>query len=382
MSTLFSPTTIRSLKLGNRFVRSATWEGMADDNGGVTQQLTACMAALARGRVGLIISGHAYVSRIGKASPHQLAVHGNGCTKGLLDLTEAVHREGGSIALQLAHGGANANAKASGLEPMGPSVMTNDDGAPKNREMTSIDLADTVHAFAQAARRAKESGFDAVQLHAAHGYLLSEFLSPAYNRREDTYGGSLENRARLLLEVVEAVRGEVGPDYPVLVKMNSEDFIPGGLSTGEALRVAAMLEEKGVDGIEFSGGIPAGEHIPIRVGQFKGFETEAWYKETARRFKAERSIPLMLVGGIRSYETAEKLVDEGWCDYVSMSRPLIREPGLIKRWKEGDHRPATCISDNLCFRPAMIGRGTYCVTDERERKKQEGASANEPEHYS
>ncbi len=374
MSVLFTPTTIKNMTLSNRFVRSATWEGMADENGSVTPKLITCMATLTKGNIGLIISGHAFVAREGQAGPYQLAAHDNDCLPGLTEMAKAVHREGGRIALQLAHAGAQAATKISGLKPIGPSIMTDKNGNPSNREMNSKDIQALVAAFGQSARRAKEAGFDAVQIHAAHGYLLSQFLSPHFNHRQDNYGGELANRARLLLEVVESVREQVGENYPVLVKMNSEDFLENGFTVDESLLVARRLENQGIDCIELSGGTPlSGKHVAVRQtsrsGQFSDFDSEAWYKETATKFKSQRKIPLMLVGGVRQFETAERLVSEGYCDYISLARPLIREPDLIKRWRNGDRSPAACISDNLCFRPGLTGRGIYCVTKEREQKK-------------
>ena len=221
-------------------------------------------------------------------------------------------------------------------------------------------------AFASAARRAKAAAFDAVQIHAAHGYLLSQFLSPYFNRRTDAYGGDAAHRARLLLEVTAAVRGEVGDDYPVLVKMNAEDFLPGGLSVDDMLRVAGMLEAEGVDAVELSGGTGLEQGLSFsRVGRPAPGEPEAYYEAAARRFKNEIGLPLILCGGIRTFETAERLVAESATDYISLSRPLIREPHLVARWRAGDAAPARCISDNGCFDPPEGCVGLVCAVEER-----------------
>jgi len=239
--------------------------------------------------------------------------------------------------------------------------------------MTAPDIQHIVTAYAEAARRAKASRFDGVQIHAAHGYLLNQFLSPAFNRRQDEYGGSVTNRARILLEVLHAVRKTVGRDFPVLVKMNSQDFIENGLTLADSVKVAVLLEEAGIDAIELSGGMVAsGKRMPSRTG-IHSKETEAYFREEARAFKKQISVPLILVGGLRSLEVAEGLMEEGVADYISMCRPFIREPGLIHRWKAGDRRKATCLSDNQCFKPIMEGKGIYCVVKEREQaKKKDG----------
>jgi 2,4-dienoyl-CoA reductase-like NADH-dependent reductase (Old Yellow Enzyme family) len=235
------------------------------------------------------------------------------------------------------------------------------------KELTIPDISQIIKAFAQAATRAKKSGYDGVQLHSAHGYLLSQFLSPSFNHRSDKYGGNIENRARALLDTLRAVRNSVGPDFPVLVKMNCQDFSENGLDLEDSLKVVQMLALKGIDAIELSGGMLNGGKLnPVRVG-IKSEKDEAYFLKEAKVFKEKIKVPLILVGGIRSYNLAEKIVAEGMADYISMCRPLIREPDLINRWKSGDHAKAKCLSDNLCFGPAMAGEGLYCVVETRER---------------
>jgi 2,4-dienoyl-CoA reductase-like NADH-dependent reductase (Old Yellow Enzyme family) len=369
MPSLFEPTTINGMDLGNCFVRSATWEGMAADDGSSTPPLDAMMAGLAAGGVGLIISGYAYVSREGKDAPGQLGVCSDEQTPGLARMARAVHAAGGSIALQLAHAGCFGDPALSGLEPMGPSPLATDDG-PIGRAMTGSELAAVTQAFAAAASRARSAGFDAVQVHAAHGYLLSQFLSPYFNRRTDGYGGEVEQRATLLLEVIAEVRAAVGDDYPVLVKMNAEDFLPGGLSVDDMVVAAVLLEAAGVDAIELSGGTGLREGLSCsRVGQPAAGEPEAYYEAAARRFKEMVGVPLMLVGGIRTFETAERLVAEGTTDYIAFSRPLIREPRLIERWRAGDTTPARCVSDNGCLDTADEGHGLFCAVEARLRRR-------------
>ena len=365
MSRLFENGVINSMVLPNRFVRSATWEGMATDEGAVTVKLIDAMVALARGGVGLIITSHAYVSPEGQAGPWQLGIYKDELTGGLKKITEAVHEAGGKIAVQLAHAGCTA---ASSLSKIPPFVVSDFPGlmSSPRKEMSLSDIQNTVTAFGQAARRAKEAGFDGIQLHSAHGYLLNQFLSPAFNRRTDPYGGDLPNRVRIHLDIIQAVRKVVGKDFPVLVKLNSQDFIENGLTLQDSLAAAMLLESAGVDAVELSGGMVAsGKLTPSRMG-ITSIDKEAYFREEAAAFKKRISVPLILVGGIRSLETAERIIEEGRADYISMSRPFIREPGLVNRWKSGDRRKAACLSDNKCFMPGREGRGICCPVEERE----------------
>lgn len=361
MAALFEAISIKGMKLNNRFVRSATWEGLAKKDGSVTLKLCEMMAELARNEVGLIISGYAFISPDGQSSPYQIAAHDDCFLKGLHEMAQAVHSAGGKIALQLVHAGKFSTPELTGQTPMGPSAEKSED-QPGCREMSAVDISAVISAFTEAATRAKQAGFDAIQLHAAHGFLLSQFLSPAFNRRTDEYGGTLENRVRLLLDVVRNIRKAVTPDYPILVKLNSEDFLENGMTHGEAVEVAGMLEEATVDAIEFSGGTVASQElIPPRPGSLKSRENEGYYREAAKLYKQKVGIPLMLVGGIRSLEVAEELIESGLADFISLSRPLIGEPDLVKRWHAGDRRKSECLSCNACFGPAVAGDGIYCV---------------------
>ncbi len=368
MSKLFESTEINRMKLANRFVRSATWEGMAADDGSMTPKLIQTMVDLAKGGVGMIISGHAFVSPEGQAGPWQMGIYKDELIDGLKTMTDAVHQAGGKIVAQLAHAGHFAPGA---LTKQPPHVVSNFEGLSKSprHELTTDDIQKLVNAFADAAQRAKTAGFDGVQIHAAHGYLLSQFLSPAYNRREDEYGGSIENRARVHVEIYRAIRSVVGKDFPVLIKINSEDYIENGLSLDDSIFASKMLTAAGLDAIELSGGtLSSGKLSPSRAGINKE-EKEAYFKEAAAAYKKAIDIPLILVGGNRSMNVAEQTITSGTADYISMCRPFIREPGLIKRWQSGDTSPATCKSDNMCFGPAMEGKGIYCVVDEMEKTK-------------
>ncbi len=373
MPHLFETTTIKSLTLPNRFIRSATWEGLAADDGSVTPRLIDVAVKLAQGGVGLIISGHAYVSREGQAGSWQLGAYSNELVPGLAEMVKAVHDSGGKIAMQLAHAGSKAATRLSGLEPIGPSIA-DIEGKQVGREMTKKDIVQVARAFAAAAQQARTAGFDAVQIHGAHGYLVSQFLSPFFNKRKDEYGGSIENRARFAVDVLKAIRKKVGQDFPIFIKLNSEDFLPNGLTVDDMIKACEMLELAGIEGIEMSGGtFLSGKNSPSRQGKPGPGKPEAYYEPAARRYKKTVKAPLMLVGGLRTIETAEKLVTDGVIDYIAMCRPFIREPGLVNRWKSGDRRPALCVSDSGCFKPGFEGKGVSCVVEARQ-KSREGKS--------
>ena len=335
MSRLFEKTTINGMELQNRFVRSATWEGMAADDGTCTPRLADLMGELAEGKVGLIISSHAYIRQDGQAGPWQLGIYKDEHIEPLLRMTDTVHERGGRIVLQLAHAGYFAHPKLIGQTPL---AISNVKGFAKGdrQELSVQDIKRLVADFSAAGLRAREAGFDGVQIHAAHGYLLCQSLSPAFNKREDAYGGALENRARMLLEVLAGLRGALGSEYLVLVKMNSEDFIDNGLTQDESLQVGRWLQEGGIDAIELSGGtFVSGPLNPSRA-KISSEDKEAYFREAGKRFKTGLDVPVILVGGIRSFGLAERLLDDGVADYFSMSRPFIREPHLVKRWLEGD----------------------------------------------
>lgn len=367
---LFEPAPIGALKIKNRFVRSATWEGMAKDDGCCTPELAELIGELARGEVGLIISSHTFVSPEGQAGPWQLAVYDDRFIPGLSQMAAAAHDGGGAIVLQLAHAGLQAATQLTGTEAIGPSSLPRANGTCC-QQMTREVIDATIEAFVAAAVRARSAGFDGVQIHAAHGYLLSQFLSPFFNRRQDQFGGSTENRARIVLEILTRIRSAVGTGFPILIKMNSEDFIDGGLTVEQMLQIARLLENAGIDAIELSGGTgdAASQCHPVRQGRLPSEEDEVFYQDAARRYKECVQTPLILVGGIRSYSVAERLVEDHVADFVSLCRPLIREPHLVARWKSGDTTKSECGSCNQCFEPIRQGKGMYCVPGERQREK-------------
>jgi 2,4-dienoyl-CoA reductase-like NADH-dependent reductase (Old Yellow Enzyme family) len=361
MNEPFEGTTIGRIALRNRIVRSATWEGACDGNGAPMEKLFSCYDALSEGGVGLIIGGYAYVSPEGKQSIGKMGMHDDSLVPSLKGLTSRVHDKGGKVVAQLVHAGGQANRNVSGHPPVAPSAVS----VPFYREIpTELDRAEIgriVADFARAAARAKEAGFDGVQLHGAHAYLLGQFLSPLTNARGDEYGGSLENRARILVETIGAVKRIVGKEYPVWIKLNGDDFVPGGTTAEEAVSVARFLEAAGIDAIEVSGGTPAsGARTPART-PIDSVEKEGYHRDLSRGIKRHVRIPVGVVGGFRTLSVIEDTLRAGDADFVSLSRPLIREPGLVNRWASGDRGRAACISCNGCFLPALREGGIRCV---------------------
>lgn len=354
MTNLFRPVSYGRLTAPNRIVRSATHEGMADDVGNVTPKLLDIMDGLGAGGTGTVISGHAFVLPEGRASRFQLGIYQDDQVAGIREMARAVQRHGARFILQLAHAGARSDAATSGFPAKGPSAAAS--GVEHAGEMNGAEIRRTIDGFVAAALRARSAGCDGVQVHAAHGYLLSSFVSPLFNTREDLWGGSTENRARILLEIISGIRN-VAPDLPVFVKMNASDFVAGGLETEEMIAIGALLQEAGVDAVEMSGGTPAsGKKNPIRAK-----DDSVWYEAAAAQWKETLDLPLILVGGIRDLATAKRLLDDQVTDGVALSRPLLREPDLPGRWKKGEAKAATCVSCNRCLLALRKGEAVQCL---------------------
>ncbi|RNC68161.1 MAG: NADH:flavin oxidoreductase [Desulfuromonadales bacterium] len=371
MRKVFDETKINHLVLQNRLVRSATWEGMCGGDGRPTTKLAAYCGTLARGGVGLIITGYAFVRPDGRQLPGQLGAHDDSFAADARLVTDAVHREGGKICLQLVHCGGQTMSKAAGCQPVAPSALKVDQFPELPRELPEHEVRELVALFAAGARRAREWGFDAIQIHAAHGYLVNQFLSPLTNHRTDRYGGNLASRAAFLLEICRAVRDAVGKEFPVMVKLSGSDNLEGGFDLEEAVQVARMLDEEGIDAIEVSSGTPAsGDRISVRQG-IETREQEAYNLPLAYRIKNAVSCPVMVVGGMRSFELVEGIIRREEADYIALSRPFIRELDLARRWESGDESRARCISCNGCFKPGIKDGGIYCVVDKIERESRE-----------
>jgi 2,4-dienoyl-CoA reductase-like NADH-dependent reductase (Old Yellow Enzyme family) len=353
---LFKPIKLGPIEVPNRFVRSATNEYLTDKEDYVTDRLADIYEALARGGVGLIITGYAYVREDGKSSSSQAAIYDDKFIPAYKRVLERLRPYPTRIVLQMAHGGRQSLPNACKDSPIAPSPVLYPVTKVTPREMTEGDVWDVIQCFAQAARRAREAGFHGIQLHAAHGYLLSQFISPFTNRRQDAWGGGVENRARMLLEVLKASRREVGEEFPILIKLNSDDCLEGGLRVEEAVRIASLLEGAGIDAVEVSGGM--GDSFPSACRpDIKTPGDEGYFADNARKIKGVLHVPVISVGGIRSREVMESIISEGKADTVSMSRPFIREPDLVEKLRKGITDRAACISCNQCWHP----RGIRCA---------------------
>lgn len=349
LKSLFDHTTLGGLPVKNRFVRSATRDGLADGRGRVTQDLIKRYQDLARGGVGTVITGHAYVTEREQSwRPGQMGVYDDSLTEGYRSLTTAVKAEACRIILQVSCSGSQTSINATDKLIWGPSPVADRATGIVPTEMRRDDIRFLQGAFAAAARRAQAAGFDGVQLHAAHGYLLSKFLNPFYNQRTDEYGGTPGNRARMLLETYAAMRTAVGEGYPLLIKINCEDFMAGGMTFAECRRLCRQLDVAGVAAIEISGGSwssPA-NCGPIRtnVGEHPSYFQE-YAAEIARLVKA----PVVLVGGNRDFDRMAGLLNSTAMEFLALCRPLICQPDLIGRWRAGDLIQSRCVSCNRCL---------------------------------
>lgn len=374
MATLFEKTAIKSLELANRSVRSATWSGVGDDRGYVTDRAVEFYRELGRGGIGLIVTGYQFVMPNGRQLPYQIGNYEDGQLEGLARLAAAAHEGGGKIAPQLVHCGASASQKLmpEGFEAWAPSAIADKLTGVVPKEMTIADIAQLVEAYAAAAARSVNAGFDAVQLHGAHGYGINQFLSAATNKRGDRYGGDIKKRYRFLGEVLEAVRAAVGEDFPVMIKLNAHDYVEGGLVPEEALEVALRLADDGIDAIEVSGGSAASDprESPSRPAILKESD-EAYFADLAAFIRERVKVPIITVGGIRSLKKIQEIFDTRKADYVALARPFIREPHLINRWKSGDTARASCISCRGCFETGRKGLGISCKVEREQKERAE-----------
>jgi 2,4-dienoyl-CoA reductase-like NADH-dependent reductase (Old Yellow Enzyme family) len=364
---LFEPIRIKNMELRNRFVRSATYDGCADD-GYVTDKQVDLYTYLSEGGVALIITGITYVHESGQISKFQNSIAGDEFIDGFKRLTSAAHQRGAKIAVQLFHAGREARfPKSIDKVPIAPSFLEADPHFKGGyRAMAEDEIWEIVDAFGDGAKRAREAGFDGVQIHGAHAYLLSQFLSPYTNRRDDKWGGDLENRLRLHCEIYQNIRRKVGEDYPVLIKIGVQDGFPGGLEFGEGRLAAQYLAEFGFDALEISQGLRGSsyENTEFKT-KIKSLDREGYYRRWCTEIKKKVNVPVMLVGGLRTFELMEEVIQDKEADFISLSRPLIRNPSIINDWEKGDHRRARCISCNKCLEELRRGGTLRCIQQER-----------------
>lgn len=374
---LFTPQKLGKLEIKNRLVRAPTHENMATAAGEVTDSLVAVYRTLAAGGVGLIFTGIMYVHPLGRSYKYQVGIDRDEVVPGLRKMADAVHKGGGKIFFQLIHGGRQTTRKLIGQTPLAPSSTGRDPlYFVKPKEMTEQEIGEAIRAFGTAAQRAYESGADGIHIAGAGGYLINEFLSPFFNRRNDAWGGSDKSRFRFLEEVIIAVKSSIPGDIPVTVKINAHDHTPQeGITPDLAKQYAAWLVRLGIDGLEVAAGtvtysnmdmwlgqVPLNEYVsslpfwkkPIgrlmmqpMVGKYN--LREGWNLEAVKMIKPIMDgIPLFLVGGMRRVEHMEEILQNGDTQFISMCRPLIREPLLVKKIEQGETKVASCISCNKC----------------------------------
>lgn len=393
MSILFTPKYIGKLEIKNRFVRSPTGDKRATPDGKCTDAMVDFYEELADGGVGLITTGVSFVLENGQIMPRVIGLHTDDMIEGYQELTRAVHAYPDvKIFSQLHHCGSKPFGKDNYLAkfglPIAPSPVKDKILDITPREMTEEDIKQLIAAFAQAARRAKTAGFDGVQLHAAHGDLLHEFLSPHTNRRTDRWGGSLENNFRFVREIYGKVREMVGDDYPITIKMNAQDYQENGITIDLSKRYAEKVNEIGIDAIEISAGIHGERHFNMARGDIpknyfglkgktehekrkiikylKAEVDEVKFKESyllpfAKEIKKVINIPLILPGGQRTVRMMEETLEKGFADFIGLCRPLIRDPYFPYKVKKGWVKRSDCLNCNRCLvdKPVMCYQKLY-----------------------
>ena len=374
MSILFEPKSIAQMIIKNRLVRAPTVEKMAADDGSCTPKLMDLYTRLAEGGVGMIITGGAYTQRNGKGLPKQIGLHRDEVIDGYRQLTERMHQYDVKVITQLVHSGRQGTVEVAGETPIAPSAVPNLLGITPIA-MSSQQISEAIDNFIRAAARAKEAGFDGVEIHAAHGYLIHEFLSPRTNRRQDSWGGSFGNRMRFLIEIYQGIRKHLGSDYPILLTLNANDYLEDGLGIDEVTLIAERMSSLGIDGIDLTAGtwethfhmsrgdIPQNYWLYVRAqGEEKEkieaklihMAEEVKFKEAylldyARAIKKKIQCPLILVGGLRTVKVMEGILSEGPADFISLCRPLIRDPEFPNLIRRGLAERSSCINCNLCL---------------------------------
>jgi 2,4-dienoyl-CoA reductase-like NADH-dependent reductase (Old Yellow Enzyme family)/thioredoxin reductase len=360
---LFAPARLGPRELPNRIVFAATSSELADAEGAVTDDMVEYYAERARGGAGLLVVEATYVDPAGKRLHHNPMLHDDRYIPGLRRLVDAVHAAGAVAALQLNDGGRESVPEVSGAPPRAPSPLPSRFTAVGEgvvpQELTVAEIQALVGRFAAAARRAREAGFDAVELHGAHGYLIGQFLSPESNRRRDEYGGDTGRRARFYVELVQAIKRELGRDYPVICRMNGRDLVPGGLELEEAVEIGALLEAAGADSVSVSGGIHASRPYAIIPGMSV---PRGCYAEYSAAFKRRLTVPIMAVGRINTPALAEEILATGQADLVCLSRALLADPHFPAKARAGrvdDIVP--CIACNECIATVHRHHGIACT---------------------
>lgn len=318
MLRLHDPLKIGSLELKNRIVMPPMATTHSTQHGQVTDKLLNHYAERSEG-LGLLIVEHSYVTRRGRIRVNQLGVHSDDLIPGLISLVDAVHEHDAPIALQINHAGGATTRDICGAQPVAPSaVMHPRRGQELPRPLSLDEIEGVVNDFRDAARRAMEAGFDAVEVHGAHGFLLSQFLSPITNKRTDEFGGPLVNRVRLSCRIIEEIKGELGSNFPLLYRIGVDDMYPGGLTLEEGVEAARMIAGKGVDVMDVSGGLSSGRP--------EGLDGPGYFVPHASAVRDAVGLPVIGVGGITTAEEADAIIGSGRVDLVAIGRAILREP--------------------------------------------------------
>ncbi|HET8754459.1 MAG TPA: NADH:flavin oxidoreductase [Solirubrobacteraceae bacterium] len=360
---LLEPADLGPVHVRNRIIRAGTSESMALGDGAVSDALIALYATLARNLVGTIFTGHLFCHERGRYARNQTGIARDAMIPGLRRLVDAVHAEGGAILAQVAHAG--SQSRAAQIAPLAPSAVPNALTGRPVPAAADAEIEEAIDAFAAGARRAIEAGFDGVHIHGANGYLISEFLSPLANRRDDTWGGDAERRSRFAVEVVRAVRAQVPRDKALTMKLGVVDAPAGGLTLDAAVSVARAVAAEGLDALEISCGVMQAASDSARqyvaVDSRRAAEDlllhrllsapagEAYFVPWMRRVREDVGVAMVAVGGMRRTETMERLVASGDADFVAMARPFIREPDIARQIVEGRTGLVDCTSCNLCL---------------------------------
>jgi 2,4-dienoyl-CoA reductase-like NADH-dependent reductase (Old Yellow Enzyme family) len=323
---------------------------MSDSEGRPNKRFLELYRQLAKGNIGIIISGYAYVMPNGKSNPGQSGIYNDDLIPAWQEVSKIVKGSGSLFLLQIVHGGRQVRPKSNPGPIWAPSAVPDPVFKTQPLEMTEKEIKEVTNAFIQAAGRAKEAGFDGIQLHVAHGYLLSQFLSPYTNRRQDQYGGNQENRTRIVVEIIKGIKDNLEDQFLLSAKINGEDFLPGGLTLNQAIESAKFMKQAGLDFIEISGGMAESKNGAVRrdittPGQ------EGYFREHAKEVKRKAKISTASVGGYRSLEYITDTLNSENADFISLCRPFIREPELLLKFENGESLKAACVSCNRCFNP-------------------------------
>ncbi len=374
LNTLFSPEKIGNVQIKNRIIRSATYTHMATNDGIPTEQQIEFYSILAKGGTGLIITGQTAINQLGRCSDVQLCLYDDSQIARHKKLVDAVHDYSEvKIAPQLNHVGRCSFNPYIGINPVGPSPIQIMTIKTTPREMTIEEIRKIIKNFVDGCRRAYESGYDLVQIQAAHNYLLSSFLSPYTNKRKDEYGGDTQSRTKILVDIYNHVKDELGKKFPITLKLQTNDYIPEGLNFEEGLKIAKLLAEVGYSAIEPSGGgteyfkVQSFPYAPSAVVT-KPEEENYFLPAVEKLEEIKKECPLILMGGVRDPLRAEKILKENIASFISISRPLIYEPDLPNRWKSGDLSPPLCTSCNQCY-TTTFGGPLYCPIKKKAEKR-------------